>query len=472
MTPPAKGLPPSASQFPSIRYFREKVERSLHREAQNQGQPTPEFDWQKVRLEGTEEADGLYQLSYRSPELNLNLNGLVQTRTQQLSLWKEKPGQGLPQPIAYLEMEDTCSLSRAVGADADLKDGTCRDGVVEPKLVEAAGQFPTLMAFDEFCRNAYQDYLQQNPRLRKSGGFDLKRTSVLNPQPGNSAFDLFYENPANAFYCRGHSSTRGLQHFLMSSGSLTEFAQAPEARYVVEGAFTKKPQVHEMNDACRMTEALVGSEEIRGRCLEWSDSERIGVRALETLGSGIKWAFLGMVSYDAAGWLTKGIDWAFKSNLHGASFGRWGSPSAWLSRKIWAGVSRPFVRAVRLGTAALRWVPQWANGARLAFAGAETAGGSTVSIGSGLAGSFTGTLASLGSWGATSVGAAGAGSIALAAGAAFAGGFALGTGLEKAQQALFGNSLGGLLGDAAFKAFGPADSSTIDWVDKYLGWLP
>ncbi len=60
--------------------------------------------------------------------------------------------------------------------------------------------------------------------------------------------------------------------------------------------------------------------------------------------------------------------------------------------------------------------------------------------------------------------------------AAVVGGFLVGAlvgvGLEKAQQAVFGNSISGLAGDLAYKTFGPAKPSTIDWFDKYLGWLP
>jgi len=71
-------------------------------------------------------------------------------------------------------------------------------------------------------------------------------------------------------------------------------------------------------------------------------------------------------------------------------------------------------------------------------------------------------LSGLAAWGGTAISGAGAGSILLAGGVALAGGFAFGTGLEKAQQSLFGNSIFRLAGDAAHYVFGPANQSTID----------
>jgi hypothetical protein len=51
-------------------------------------------------------------------------------------------------------------------------------------------------------------------------------------------------------------------------------------------------------------------------------------------------------------------------------------------------------------------------------------------------------------------------------------GLAVGVGLEKTQQAVFGTSISDKLGDWLFETYGPADDSTIEWFDKWFGWLP
>jgi hypothetical protein len=436
MTPPAKRLPESAAQFPSIGYFRDQVELRLELAARHQGKPMPTFKLDEVQVLSDPGDASRYHLVYRNAGLNLGLEGMVLTDRHELSLWKYPLHE--PQvrtPVAYLEMEDACSVTKTLLGNDGIK-GNCQDSVVEPKVVATAKHSSTLQAFDQYCREAYQSYLAKNSGVRRAGGFDLKRTQILNPESGNFGFDLLYENPANAFYCRGHVATTGLQTFLMASGSRQEYAAAPEAQYV-EGTFTKQPQVHEMNDACRLTAALVGAKEFHGDCREWSEGERNGTKAVGYLGTGLEYAALGIVGYDVAGLGAKGIDLLFKTNLHAASFGKWGSPAAWLSRKTWAGLRWPFVHGVRLGATAL-----------------------------------SSAKAGLAAWNVTAVSAAGAGSIGLAVTVGFAGGFLLGAGLEKAQQKIFGNSLSGLAGDWAFRKLGPADQSTIDWFDKWFGWLP
>lgn len=444
MTPPAKWLPDSAAQFSSIQYFKDQIQSQVDKESAQQGKATAQVDLGQIQIVDQKQGDDQFLLVYRNEGLNLALEGLIQTDRHELSLWKYPlNGPQQARPLGYLEMKDTCSLTRTLTGGGDLKVG-CKDGVVDPDLVDAAQKYPTLQVFDHYCRESYQKHLETNPNLQRTGNYDLKRTQVLNPEKGNFAFDLLYENPANAFYCRGHAQASGLHHFLMTSGDRREYAWNPGIQYSKEG-FHGVPvegsqeylQVHEMIDGCRMTAAVVGEKEFHGQCVEWTEGERRGVQVTGYAAMGVQLAGLGIFTYDIAGggaWL---VDKVFKTAWHPASFGKWGSPSIWMSKKFWGGVTWSFKKGAQ-------WIPAAYSAAKVGLA----------------------------TWNVTAVSAASAGSIGLAATVGFVGGLLVGTGLEKAQQWAFGNSISGLAGDLAFKSFGPADQSTIDWFDKWLGWLP
>jgi len=377
-------------------------------------------------------------------------------------------------------MTQACSVTKAVVGAEELPHKNCQDGVVEPKLVAAAQKYPTLQVFEEFIQKSQREYLAEHPELPQTGEASLKRVRILNPKKGSYRFDLLYDNHGLNFYCRGSASTRDADkhHFLMACGSKSEYAHNPMAQYKAEGAkaFPKHKQlkVHQANDACDLTRDLVGPEEFHGECENFSPAERGGVAGLGHLWTGIEWALLGTLAYDVGNGGTWLFDKFFKTSYHAASFGKWGSPNAWALKKAGSALRWPVANAPRL-LSYLRSVPGALSSARFAFAGAGgmgIEGGASVGLGASLGTSLTGAMASVSAWGATSVGAASVGSIGLAVGASFTAGLAVGYGIGYGLDMGMKYATGTSIGEGLNIIFGPPDQSTIDWCDKYLGWLP
>ena len=467
-------LPEAAISYSAIDHFRQQSQSRLDKIAKAQGKPSTKISLKDISVDPGLPGDGLYQLVYENKSLDAVLLGQVSTLNQDMKLINHRIGQPEKFYIFHYEPVDrACSLATALLGPEELAQVECKDGWLEPKLEEAKDRFESIKAFDRFCSNSQARFFQKHPELRQAGSYDLTRSVVENSEPGDGQFDLYFHNPATDFFCRGQISTLGSQIMTLGAGTLN--AEAGTAKLIGE------PQGHEMTDACRMTDFLVGKEEHPKSCVEFSARERTGIKAVD-------YGYQGFLTATAVWEGLRILTWTgskiFRQTWYARSFAKWPDPPTWLLRQG--------LRPLRFGFRGLRqvptlvravgpWVSRVAPAAFRSLASRipslirlapATAGGGTLAAETGGAAAVGTGMAETG----TAVGAGagvGAGTTAAAVVGSFAAGLLIGLGIEKGQKAVFGRSYtSDGIAAGLHAVLGDPKPQWVDWWDKYMGWVP
>ena len=328
--PPSEpfSLPHQAYGHQAIQEFQKQIQIRLDRIAQAQGKSAPQIPLEDIVVDPGEPGDGHYELVYRNKELDALLVGQVSTMNQEMRLVNQR----ISDPdkfyiFHYTPLHEACSLTTAVLGPTELEGMHCKDGWLDPKLEKIQDQFESISVFNKFCQNSFKKFLDQHPEYKNSYDFTLARTIVDNQVKGDKTFNLLYHDPTNDFFCRAEISTTGDQIMVMGAGMLKDGGK--------NVTMLGDPEGHEMTDACRLTEALVGIEENQGQCHEFTSGERHGVSTVDYTWKGL---MLGLGLYEGAGILTWASDKIFKHGYYEKSFGKWGDPVRWMGRQL----ARPF----------------------------------------------------------------------------------------------------------------------------------
>lgn len=282
MSGPIKAVPTGAEQTQSFQFFRDTVQAELDKAAKASGKAPVKFDLEKAKVWNRVDGDGSFELVYNDESLDFFCGAQVNWRSHEMlirsgkiSKAKEEAAQGkLPgKPVAGKWMDDACTATEKLAGkeemtatDAQGKSAplACQDGVGDPKL-SGADKYLSIQEFEKQCKGLFDDYGRRKFGEKMGDRFDLKRTRLFNPFPGDGNYSVIFENQANNFFCEGMVDS-SMHTMLVRSGSISDMVND-------KGELgTPIP----MNDACSMTTGLLGKDELidPDKCKDVTAGER------------------------------------------------------------------------------------------------------------------------------------------------------------------------------------------------------
>jgi hypothetical protein len=341
MTEPVKPLPAGLEQYESIKALQQLAQRQADRAADAQGKPRRTLTPAQFQVHNEDPKDGKFQIFYLDPELDLEVVAEVEADWQRMWVVSRKPSEmqkllqalesgtlsqgefdrdsnGITQRLAALEMKDGCSITKAAGAEGELAQKNCQDGILHPSLLEAAKKFPVIADYEAGCKASFENYLQTRWSGKAVGSpFDLNRTRVYSTESEHrlGTYRIDFENPMNNFSCTADISLTGGNHIIALSHGDMQFSAEAERQF------------QPLNYGCDLTLALGMEQVFVGSCQNWTPEQR---RISEGTGNALTYGGYALAGSGIYSLGSAGFRWV-APNVYASSLGRINAPIARLS---------------------------------------------------------------------------------------------------------------------------------------------
>ncbi len=322
-----KPIPSDAAKYDSIQEFQKICSEQI-----------PDFQLSEVQVHNRVDGDGAFELVYNHPDKDQFCQAKVLWPTHDMTVIYGRHQLKKMAIAGYVEMNDTCKLTKGLAGEEELQGASCDDEWLDPRLKGKAEKHPDLKTFLEEANKRYREYLKTNGK-DPNQKIELNRVLIVNDYDGDGQADvgdgeyhLVFFSKVNNFFVDAHLNTTGEQLMTFRSGSLEEAgSKGPDAALHATGA-------------CTMTRDLLGEEELLGPCNDHTAGEQMWEAGT---GGAIAAAF--------------GIDllWGMGSTVHGLAvkrLGLWGALKAarfpvshfitqWTAVKPWEAIKNYAPRA-------------------------------------------------------------------------------------------------------------------------------